>query len=161
MLFNTQSSSPGQYSFIKAVKTFVMIFDTALRTSTIKYKYLTWNWTAPTTITNTTKFTYKLAINPDKRCIVNFKDAFTVLNINTNPYFTYTYNSGVGAIQCETNACSNTTIAMMSAFCWFDASGCPATYPYKSTTSDLCYDCVGFTVVQASKLISLFRHDFQ
>lgn len=79
LLYYVNSTAGSAVSPFKYVRAFILIFDTALRTSTIKYKHLTWSWqTAINKVTstingNSNKTTFSIAINPDKRCIVTFK----------------------------------------------------------------------------------------
>ncbi len=143
---------------IKYIKVFVLIFDTALRTSTLRFKYLTWSWAVGTVTSQTAinghsnRTLYTLPVVPDKRCVITYKTAFWGLCINENPYAIYTLDATTGHIKGENNAC-NTTIAYNSAFCWTDGFGCAPAYPYKSLLSDQCFNCASGGVIVASKFI--------
>ncbi len=99
------AASNTQPATIKYIKVFVLIFDTALRTSTMRFKYLTWSWavgtvTSQTVINgNANKTQYTLPIVPDKRCVITYKSAFWGLNINSGPYAIYSLDATTGQIK--------------------------------------------------------------
>lgn len=115
---------------IKLVKAFVLVFDTSVKNSTFKFKLLSWNWVSPSgQLNQTTKTTFNLAVTPDKRCVVTYRN-IRDLNINANPFLAFTSYNTTTSIACEANPCSNTTLTI-GAFCWSDVSGCPPSFPYK------------------------------
>lgn len=54
LLYYVNSTSGVLYNPIKYVRAFILIFDTALRTNTLRYKHLSWSWQTTTLKTTTT-----------------------------------------------------------------------------------------------------------
>jgi hypothetical protein len=83
MSFGSTTTNTGINNLIKLVNAFVLVFDTSVRTNTLRFKYLTWNWTTPTNVANIRaskrsdySTTFKLAIIPDRRCVVTYRNIF-------------------------------------------------------------------------------------
>lgn len=83
MLWWANTSQGVLYNAVKYVRVFMLIFNTGLASSNVRYKFLTMGWlTTTNAVTTSTKTTYTIGkkfiikignLNPDRRCIVTFK----------------------------------------------------------------------------------------